>query len=43
MGIRENNLKWIESYLKNRFQRTICNGNLSDLDNNHVEYLKVLF
>ena len=33
MGIRDNNLNWIKSYLKDRFQRTICNGNLSGLDN----------
>ena len=32
MGIRENSLKWIKSYLSNRFQRTICNNKLSKLD-----------
>ena len=32
MGIRGKNLQWIESYLDNRFQRTICNNTLSKLD-----------
>ena len=32
MGIREINLKWIESYLNNRFQRTICNSKLSKMN-----------
>ena len=32
MGIREINLKWIKSYLDNRFQRTICNNKRSKLD-----------
>ena len=32
MGIREINLQWIRSYLNNRFQKTICNGKLSKID-----------
>ena len=32
MGIKEINLKWIKSYLENRFQSTICNNKRSKLD-----------
>ena len=32
MGIRDINLKWIKNYLDNRFQKTICNSNLSKMD-----------
>ena len=31
MGIRKETLIWIENYLDNRYQRTICNNTLSNL------------
>ena len=32
MCIRNMNLEWIKSHLKNRFQKTICNSQLSKMD-----------
>ena len=33
MGIKGGLLEWIEDYLSNRFQRTVCNNNLSTTEN----------